>query len=155
MVRQERATLRGGEAAADLSSIRRFFLEPGDAYSFTDLARLWRVDAEQVREIFSDGSNAQEVEDPAAATVAWVDALGTGVAYNLLRPYDVERALGAEFRRFRPEAWRTVPVLLHLPAFVAAAIASDAFLQPALTLPEQVEQFVLECFRREHRGSFQ
>lgn len=53
---------------------------------------------------FSDGSDVSEVQDSAAATVAWVDALETGVTFNLLRAY--EQCLLESFRGEHRDSFR-------------------------------------------------
>jgi hypothetical protein len=132
-----------------LAAIRRFFLEPQDTYSLEELAALWRIHPDDVRDIYYDqlvqcaepGGRAVE-----SMRIAWTDAVGTSVTFGILRPFDIERALGSDFTRARPEMWRTFPILIHLPRFIAEAIALDASIPPKVGLPVRIEQFIVELF---------
>ena len=125
-----------------LDAIRRFFLQPLEAYSIDDLAALWRVHPDDVRDIYFD----QLCEPAAQMRIPWADALGASVNFNMLRPFDIERALGKDFTQARTEVWRTVPILIHLPRFVADAVALDAAIPATLALDLRIERFLLEHF---------
>lgn len=70
----------------------------------------------------------------------------------MLRPLDIERALGLDFPRVRPEAWRTVTVVVHVPAFVTEALSREAFLPSDLPLDIRIEQLLVETFMRRPPG---
>src|SRR5690348_16568058 len=92
-----------------LDEIRRFFLEPHEIYSVDDLARLWRAHRDDLSEILYDRI-VQSQSSIEALRVEWADVIRTSVTHYLLRPFDVERALGEDFSFARPERWKTVPV---------------------------------------------
>lgn len=133
-----------------LDAIRRFFLQPLEAYSIDDLAALWQVHPDDVRDIYFD-----ELREPAVIEkrIPWADALGTSIKYSMLRPFDIERALGTDFTQARTEVWRTVPILMHLPRFVADAVALDAAIPATLALDLRIERFLLEHFASGSDGS--
>lgn len=133
------------ESDDHFAAIRRFFLDPQEAYSLDELAALWRVRTDDVRDIYHD--QIARAGEPLA--IGWADAVGTTVAYSLLRPHDIERALGQDLTRVRSARWRTVPVLIHLPRFVADAFTLDASMPPRLALAARIEQFVFELFATE------
>lgn len=137
--------------AAHLALIRSFFLEPQSSYTFTELALLWQVPVEVVHDIYEDRCPA-DADAAHGSSIPWVDAVGTSITFNLLRPYDVERALGAEFSLVRSEEWRTIPILIRLPRFVLNAVAARASLRPDTSASLQVEQFILELLSDELRG---
>lgn len=131
-----------------LDQIRRFFLEPRETYSADALAALWRVHRDDLFDIYHDRivqtrSSLEELR------VEWADVIRTSVAYYLLRPFDVERALGEDFGFARPERWKTVPILIRIPRFVARTLVSDSSLPPKLALTRRIEQIVLEFFTAE------
>lgn len=102
-----------------LERIRRFFLRPQETYSIEELASLWRIDSDDVRDIHHDELSRRATlnqERAGPPRIARADAVATTVSYNILRPFDVERALGAEFSHARGEAWRTTPILVHVPS---------------------------------------
>jgi len=155
------------EDAEHLAAIRAFFLDPRDHYSLEELAALWRMQVDDVRNIYHDellrqdepgvcvpdrshwnGPRALEAEPTKAdfGQVAWIDAIGASVVLNLIRAFDIERALGADFSHVRPEAWRTVPFLIHIPQFIADALAADACIPPGLAVHLRIEQFLIELF---------
>lgn len=133
------------DRSAHFLALRAFFLEPQDTWSVEELAALWEISVEDVREVFSD----ELAESKRALPVTWANALWTGVTYNYFRPIDVERALGADFARMRPESWLTVPLLIHVPRFMVDTLWSGERSQSA-----SVEQFLFESFQREHREAF-
>ena len=125
-----------------LDAIRSFFLQPQETYSVAELSILWRVHDDDVLSIFHDELMRAGPHD----RIAWAVALGASVHFGLLRPLDVEHALDAEFPRVRPGSWRTVPVVVHLPAFVMAAIAREPCLPSDLPLDVRIEQLLIELF---------
>ena len=129
-----------------LDAIRRFFLQPLEAYSIDELAALWQVQPGDVRDIYFDQLWASAVTDCASRRIPRADALGATIAFNMLRPFDIERALGTDFTQARTEMWRTVPILIHLPQFIADAVALDASIPATLALDLRIERFVLEHF---------
>lgn len=131
--------------SAHYVALRAFFMEPQDSYSFEDLAALWEISVEDVREVFSD----EPAESKRVLPVTWANALWTGVTYNYFRPVDVERALGADFARVRPQSWLTVPLLIHVPRFMVDTLCSGERSQSA-----SVEQFLFDLFQREHPEAF-
>jgi hypothetical protein len=143
-----------GSLAADddgdhLAAIRRFFLQPQELYSVEELAALWRIHPDDVRDIYHDQLLRQADSTPDWADslqVAWADALGTSVTFNILRPLDIERALGPDFTRARPEAGRTVSFVIHIPRFIADAIALDVSIPPQLPIDVRIEQIIVELF---------
>ncbi|MDP9192849.1 MAG: hypothetical protein M3P06_14200 [Acidobacteriota bacterium] len=143
--REARASSPATDGDGDhLAAIRRFFLQPQEWYSFEELAALWRVHPYDVRDIYHD--QLLRRDGSSALRIAWADALGTSIAFNMLRPFDIERALGSDFVRVRPETWRTVPILVHIPRFIAEAIALDASIPPRLPLDVRIEQLIVELF---------
>jgi len=140
-----------------ITAIRRFLLEPQETYSVEDLAALWRIPSEDIRDIYHDelaGWAEAHPAQPGCLRVTRADAVGTGLMFNLLRPFDVERALGDDFNRVRPDSWRTVPVLIWLPRFIADALPSDVHHSSSQHLAEHVERFILELFEGEHTRAF-
>jgi hypothetical protein len=129
-----------------LAAIRRFFLQPQERYSVDDLAALWRIHPDDVRDIYHDQRMRSDTEAADLFRIAWADAVGTSVTFNILRPFDIERALGADFVHAQSEAWRTLPVLIHVPRFIADAVARDASIPPNLALDVRIEQILLEVF---------
>lgn len=132
-----------------LEAIRRFFLDPQDTYTLEELAVLWQIHPDDVRDIHYDQLVQYAEPDGEAVQsmrIAWADAICASVTFGILRPFDIERALGSDFTRARPEKWRTVPILIHLPRFIAEAIALDASIPPKVALPVRVEQFIVELF---------
>ncbi len=130
-----------------LDAIRRFFLQPLEAYSIDELAALWQVHSDDVRDIYYDQLlSASAVTHGTLLRIAWADALGASTTFNMLRPFDIERALGVDFLRARTDTWRTVPILLHLPQFIADAVALDASTPATLALDFRIERFILEHF---------
>jgi hypothetical protein len=140
-----------------LAEIRRFFLQPQETYSMKELAALWRVSLDDVRDVYHDEiaqweiSNGREgVETNKVQRIKWAKAVGTTGVFSLLRPFDIERALGPDFINVRTERWRTVPILIHLPRFVANAFELDASIPPRLALANRIEKVLLELFTTEN-----
>lgn len=126
-----------------LEKIRRFFLQPKEAYSIPEISALWRVHEDDVCAIFHDElarSNRTE-------RITWEHALGASVSFCMLRPLDIERALGLDFTRVRPEAWRTDSVVVHLPKFVIESLASEPSVPSDLPLDVRIEQLLIELFK--------
>jgi hypothetical protein len=132
-----------------LDQIRGLFLEPRERYSADALASLWRVHRDDLFDIYHDRI-VQSQSSLEELRVEWADVIRTSVAYYLLRPFDVERALGEDFSFARPERWKTVPILIRIPRFVASALAPASSLAPKLALARRLEQIVLEFFTAEH-----
>lgn len=138
-----------------LAEIRRFFLQPCETYSITDLATLWRISPDDARDILHDelahreGSEAREAVTSEGLRIPWARAVGTTVRFSLLRPFEIERALGNEFSSVRTERWRTVPVLIRIPLFLANAFELDASIPPRLALAHRIEQILFEFFTTE------
>jgi len=126
------------------AAIRHFFLHRQQSYSIAEIAALWRVAPEDVRDIHHDELSRSSNE--AAQRISWVDVLDTSVSFSMLRPVDIERALGPDFALARPDAWRTAEVTIHLPRFITVALLSDAAIPPDLSLEVRVEQLILESF---------
>lgn len=152
------AVMEGGICAALAHSIaddeqhheriRRFFLRPQETYSVEELGTLWGIRPDDVRDIYHDElmRAAASTEEGAGVRIAWADAIATSVTFNILRPFDVERALGAEFSQARPAAWRTVPVLVQVPIFIVEAIAAEHSIPPKLPVNIRLEQIIVEVF---------
>lgn len=137
-----------------LTAIRRFFLHPEETYSIKELAALWRVSLDDVRDIYHDEIAEWEISNEREGVekvlrIKWAKAVGTTGVFSLLRPFDIERALGPDFINVRTERWRTVPILIHLPRFVANAFELDASVPPRLALANRIER-VLELFTTEN-----
>lgn len=138
-----------------LAEIRRFFLQPCEAYSIRDLATLWRISFDDARDIYHDelaqweGSKAKEAVPAEGLRIQWASAVGTTVRFSLLRPFEIERALGNELASVRTERWRTVPVLIRVPLLVANAFELNASIPPRLALAHRIEQILLEFFTTE------
>lgn len=131
-----------------LDAIRRFFLEPKEACSIDELAELWQVHPDDVRDIYFDQLSASGVIDCGSVRIPWTDTLEASITFNMLRPFDVERALGADFKQARTEMWRTVPILIHLPKFITDAVALYASIPATLAIDLRIERFVLEHFAK-------
>lgn len=138
------------------ANVRRFLLEPQETYSLSELANLWRITLDDVRGIYHDELLALPHSiEPDALRIAWADAVGTSVGLGLLRPFDVEVALAGDFSRVRSDRWRTIPILVHLPRFIAERLAvASAPVQSKASLATHVEQFILELFQAEYRTAF-
>jgi hypothetical protein len=135
---------------AQLAAIRRFFLQPNETYSIAELAALWRVPTDDVRDIYADHLARESV---AGERIPWVDAVGTTVRFSMLRAVDIERALGAEFLRVRSERWCTHAVIVHIPRFIAEAIGLEPSLPSDRPLAARVEQILFELFATHERRS--
>jgi hypothetical protein len=131
-----------------LAEIRRFFLEPRATYSAGELAALWRTHPDTVGEVYYDRV-MESSSSPEDLRIEWHDVAHATVADNLLRPFDVERALGDRFALARDDRWKTIPVLIRIPRFVAARFAPDPSMPPQLTLARRIEQVILE-FTMDH-----
>lgn len=132
-----------------LEEIRHFFLHPKETYSVEELSNLWRIHPDDVRDIHHDELLRRapfHTEAGDAPRIARADAVATGVNFNILRPFDVERALGTAFAHVRGEAWGTVPILVHVPTFIAEAVAVDPSIPPNLPIDVRLEQIILEVF---------
>lgn len=132
------------EDETHLEEIRRFFLRPKETYSIEELANLWRVRPDDVRDIYHDEISKEGASDN--PRISWADAVAAGVNFNILRPFAVERALGAEFADARTEAWRTVPILVHLPQFIVDDLADQPSIPAKLSVDVRLEQIILEVF---------
>ena len=139
-----------------VAEIREFFLQPHEAYSLAELACLWRISLDEARAVYHDeilqweDSHGREgAQTSRVMQIRWPKAMGMTVAFGFLRSVEIERALGKEFMNARSERWRTVPILLHLPRFVAAAFELDAAIPPTLALAQRIEQILLEFFGTE------
>src|SRR5690349_3660915 len=125
-----------------LDGIRRFFLQPQKTYSTSELAALWGVPEEDVYAVFHD-----ELErSTPSACIGWESAVGASVRFSMLRPLDIEHALGPDFVRVRTGGWRTVPILVHVPAFVVDALLCEPSLPPDLPIDVRIEQLLVEVF---------
>jgi len=125
-----------------LTAIRSFFLEPRPTYSIDELASLWNIETNDVRDLYSD--LLSETHPTGKAAIEWADALGACTLFGIFRPIEIERALGVEFGRLWSEDWRTEPVLLHLPQYVREALLQEAVLPQTRTLEGRIEQLLLE-----------
>jgi hypothetical protein len=140
---------------AFLAEVRRFFLHPDERYSMEELAALWRITLDDARDIYFDEMAGGEVSGNANSCemrterIEWANAMGTAVVFGLLRPFDVECALGAEFARVRSDRWRTVPVLIRIPRFVADALELEASIPQTLPLAHRIERILLDLCRNE------
>lgn len=141
------------DAHARLSMIRSFFLEPQPTYTFADLARLWQVPVTVVQDIYEERCVSQLAGTDSAQGlhVPSDDAVGTTISFNLLRPYDVERALDAEFTKIRSDEWKTVPLLIRLPRFALHTVAARASLCSDPSASVQIEHFIVEVLLDEKR----
>jgi hypothetical protein len=128
------------------AAIRRFYLTPKPEYSCEELASLWRIDLNSVWDIFHD----QMSDGATSLVVSRNEAAETTVTYGLLRPYDVERALGGDFLQVRGVEWKTVPIVLHLPRFVADAFALNVDSVLDFSQAIRIEQFLFEFYSREY-----
>lgn len=135
------------ETDEHFAAIRRFYLAPRSAYSCEELASLWRIDLDSICDIFHDQMRS---DSPSSLMVARSDAAETTVMYGLLRPYDVERALAGDFLRVRGVEWETVPVVLHLPCFVADTFAPNTGSVFDFARAVRIEQFLFEFYSREY-----
>jgi len=136
-----------------VADIRRFFLQPKEAYGIADLARLWQITPDDVRDIYHDERTAfsdADLAEPDSFRIAWANAVGTSVRFGLLRPWDIEVALADDFDRGRSEKWRTVPIVVRLPRFIVETLPGRSRRR---SLAAHLEQFVLELFQGEYRSA--
>jgi hypothetical protein len=118
-----------------------------------ELAAIWRISLGEASAIYHDRLqewNDAHPEEPNSLPIAWADSTGSTVRFNLLRPVDVERALGLQLERVRTARWRTVPIVVHLPRWLVNAIARDHTtipLAPAnATVAARIERAMLDLF---------
>lgn len=137
---------RASAAPIDQSEdIRRFYLEPDEFYSLADLAKVWRVPLDDVCLMFSDElARAAGDADVGSFRVSWANALGAATVFHVFRAVDIERALGDDFDRVRSDRWRTVRIEVHIPRFVADAIAKMPLVPSPHSLAARVERFLCE-----------
>lgn len=142
-----------------LQRVRDVYLTPKRTYSFDDLATQWAVPAEEVRDMFYDELLAREESHPEATDdlrIAWADAVTASIVFGIVRPVDVELALGDDSLRVLPAEWRTVPILLHLPRFVTDAIAREAGADRTdILLPARIEALLLDLYSERLRALVQ
>ncbi|HYR29317.1 MAG TPA: hypothetical protein VEU30_12680 [Thermoanaerobaculia bacterium] len=132
------------------SEIRRFFIHPQPSYSLGELARLWRIEVDDVCAIFADElASAGRVHDTDAFRVTRDDALGAATVFHLFRPIEVERALGAAFDRVRAAHWRTVPIVVHLPRYLTDVIMSLPLVPARDDLAARAERLLCEAVEAE------
>jgi hypothetical protein len=127
-----RADKLAAARASYLAELRRFYLYPKESYSFCELADLWKLSEADVRELYADELNRWTDlchGSPADFRVRREDAIGASAAFCITRYHDIEAALGEQFGDVCPELWRTVPVLVRLPRFVAEQLPSTGFLE--------------------------
>lgn len=132
-------------------NIRRFYLFPDESYSLADLALVWRVPLDDVCAIFSDslGGTRPDRANPALFRVSRADALGAATTFHVFRPVDVERALGDDFLRVRSHRWRTVPLVIYLPSYIAGALSTITFTPRPQSLAARAERLVCETVEAE------
>ena len=128
------------------AEIRRFFLQPAESYSVEELALLWQVHPDDVRDIFHD--ELAHLPSEVSPAIAWSSAIEATVNFGMVRPVEIERALGNDFTRVRPEKWRTVRTVVHLPIFVRDAVAREPCLPSHLSTAVRIEQLLVELFNR-------
>ena len=142
-----------GENDEHLAEIRRFLLDPQYSYSLGELATLWRLSHDDAADICHDEitqwEQASAPREPPPFRLPWARAVGATMRFALLRPFDVERALGDHFPEVRGERWRTVAVVIRLPRFLAEAFELYPTTVPRLALAHRVEQLLLELFSTE------
>ena len=141
-----------------LDDIRRFFLQPQETYSIAELATLWNISCDDVRDIYHDKILNECPDDPsceAQLRIAWADAVGASRAFYLFRPFDIDVALGGDFECAQSEKWRTVPILVHLPRFIAEALpkAPGSF-NWRRTVAVRIEEFILEQYAETYRAEY-
>lgn len=119
--------------------------------------KVWRILVDDVRDVYHDEiarweelNGREGVETHKAPQIKWATAVRTTAIFSLLRPLDIERALGQDFVNVRSERWRTVPILVYLPRFVANAFELDPSIPPKLAVAHRIEQILLEFFTTEH-----
>jgi hypothetical protein len=145
-------TLSSCLCSADvLAAIRRFFLQPQETYSIPELAELWRVSPQDVRDLYHDELSRVAPDGRTSDHIARRDAETASIAFGMLRPFDIEQALGSDFTRVRPEEWRTVSLTIHIPKFITEALAAEAFLPCNLPVDARIEQVLLEVFAPGYR----
>jgi hypothetical protein len=140
-----------------LAGIRRFFLEPQATYTLYELAALWRVNVRNVRGVFADELAAwREASASACDTfrVSWKDAQRVSITYNFVRPFDVERALGADFERVWTASWRIVPLVIYVPRFMMDVLAFEGVTSSNRTPSARIEQYLFDLFADEHHEKF-
>lgn len=127
-------------------AIRRFFLYPSRRYTLGDLAAIWRVPGEAVVAMFWDELDAADRNgaDPLTFEVDAASAKYAAEAYYVFRPIEVEAALGEEFEHVRRDHWRTLPLTVHLPRFLAETLAGFPFLPQPTSLASRAERLLCE-----------
>lgn len=136
-----------------LQKIRAFFTQPTDAYTLEDLAALWSIPATELRDVFHDEVDRWTETHPDApdrCLITREDALRAVDMFGIVRPVDVERALGSDFVRLRPPSCRTVPLLIYLPRFVVDAVLADRDRGDEWSADARIEQFIRDCVASEH-----
>lgn len=131
-----------------LQDIRRWFVQLKDTYTIEEIASVLRISVADALDIYDD-----DLSDDSVTRIGWADALVTAAEYGLLRPYDVERALGADFVEARSgEAWRTIPILIRIPRYVADAIRREPAIPRELGIAQRIERILFEQFRTSHKA---
>lgn len=135
------------------AGLRRFYLEPQETYSIAELATLWCVPADDVRDVFNDELLMWAETNPGRADdlrIHWADAVRACETFGVVRAFDIESALGEQFGRARSASWHTLAVVLHLPRFVTDTICGHAHLDSARDCSAAIERFVLDAVAAEN-----
>jgi hypothetical protein len=148
------------DQSGHLVEIRRFFLSPEPAYSLDRLAELFQVSIDDMIDVYHDeivrqiGENVSEIDNTAVSSVRieWADAVRASRTFNLLRPWDIDLALGEHFNRVQPDAWRTVPVLVRLPRFIVDTIVATPAGLRTLDFAVHIENLILELYQNEYNA---
>ena len=145
MTIDRRISARASALVRRRAEIRGFFLQPAESYSINELAQLWQVHPADVRDFFDD--ELGHIPSEVSPRIAWSIAVEATVNSSMIRPVEIERALGSDFTGVRPERWRTVPLVVHLPVFVRDAVAREACLPSNLAPAIRIERLLVERFR--------
>ena len=144
-------THNSSESSCDpgrLEQIRDFFLAPSPAYSLIELATFWQVSLDDAMDICHDELMSIELDDASDLEfrLDWATALRLTTRFTLIRPFDVERALGDEFGCVRGEQWKTHAVVIRPPLFLAQAFKLDPAVPVTLALAHRIEHLLLQIF---------
>jgi hypothetical protein len=127
-------------------AIRRFFLYSRERYTLRDLAQIWRVPEDVVVAMFFDELNAarRNGANPLTFEVSADDAMEAANAFHVFRAIEVEQALADDFESARRDDWRTIPLVVHLPLFVADSLGEYPFLPDPGSLAARAERLLFE-----------